>query len=81
MQKYRDLEQNNTDLCKEIRWLENKLVNVELNNRHLSSRLLKCKNILLSSGHNPSNLEYILRSDVDMEDDIVPVDGERESTA
>lgn len=70
MKKYRDLETSNTEMCKEIRRLQNKLVNVELADRSIRQQMRKIQNLLYSEGYNKQEIENVIQ-ETENDDDIL----------
>lgn len=60
MKKYRYLEVCNIGMCKEIRRLENKLVNFELANRSNDAKIMKFTKLLNAAGYNKQEIENIM---------------------
>lgn len=70
MKKYRDLERNNLEMCKDIRRLQNKLVNVEVADRNNKRQIKKLQKILYSVGFNEQDINNGLLESESNDDSI-----------
>lgn len=77
--KYRDLDICNSEMCKEIRRLENKLVNIELANRCYTAKVIKLTKLLHSAGYNKNEIENAMQES-ENDDNIIPGDAGEETS-
>lgn len=60
MKDYRNLQETNSLMSKELKKLENKLVGLELNNRNLKSKIQKIIQILNKVGYTKDKIDKIV---------------------
>lgn len=79
LKKYTDLQQSNSELTKEIRQIENKLVTVELDNRDMNLEISKLIHFLINSGISQEKVNKIFHGKAN-EDIMMPSDGGGEAS-
>lgn len=79
MKKFRNIEQNNSQLTKELRKAENTLITSELENHNLRNRVTKLIKLLNKMGCNQNKIDEICNSN-ESEDDVMPQDGGGEAS-
>lgn len=60
MKDYRNLQENNTKITKELKRLENKLVGSELSNRQLNTKIKKLFSVLNKVGYTKSKIDELV---------------------
>lgn len=60
MKDYRNLQETNTKITKELKRLENKLVGSELSNRQLNTKIKKLISVLNKVGYTKSKIDEIV---------------------
>lgn len=75
---YRDLELRNTQITKELRRTENKLIAAELYNRNLNAKISKMLTICNEMGFSQDQINEIYQNSDN--DDVMPADGGGESS-
>lgn len=79
MKKIRNIEQNNSQLTKELRKTENKLINSELENHNLRNRVSTLIKYLHKMGCNQNKIDEICNSN-ESDDEVMPQDGGGEAS-
>ncbi|XP_028025928.1 centrosomal protein of 290 kDa-like isoform X1 [Bombyx mandarina] len=78
LKKYRDMELLNAKMKNELEHVENKIIDLELNERCMSSKITKLKKILTSQGYNV-DVAYLNAEDDEYNEEILS--GAKESLA
>lgn len=79
IKKFRNMEQNNSQLTKELRKSENRLVTSELENHNLQSKVSKLIKLLNEMGCNQHKIDEICNSN-ESDDEGMPQDGGGEAS-
>lgn len=78
MKEYRNLKETNSQISKELKKLENKLIGLELNNRNLDAKIIKLKNLLTKVGFTKDKIHEIIEDSGS--DDSLPRDEKQASS-
>lgn len=79
MKKIRNIEQNNSQLTKELHKAENTLITSELENHNLRNRVSKLIKLLNKMGYNQNKIDEICDND-EVDDERMPQDGGGEAS-
>ncbi|PZC75983.1 hypothetical protein B5X24_HaOG205276 [Helicoverpa armigera] len=60
MKEYRTLQETNSEISKELKRLENKVIGLELNNRNLTIKIRKMTNLLCNAGYKKEKIDEII---------------------
>ncbi|XP_063893324.1 centrosomal protein of 290 kDa [Helicoverpa armigera] len=60
MKEYRTLQETNSEISKELKRLENKVIGLELNNRNLTIKIRKMTNLLCNAGYKKDKIDQIM---------------------
>ena len=78
MKEYRNLQETNSEISKELKRLENKLIGLELNNRNLNTKINKMTRLLNEVGYTKEKIHEIIEDSES--DDNEPKEKKEEST-
>ncbi|KAJ8727672.1 hypothetical protein PYW07_001791 [Mythimna separata] len=60
MREYKNLKETNSQISKELKKLENKLIGLELNSRNLEAKISKMTNLLTKAGYTKDKIHEII---------------------
>lgn len=78
MKEYRVLQETNSQISKELKRLENKLIGLELNNRNLNTKINKMSSVLIKIGYTKDKIHELIEDSES--DDNMPKNEKEEST-